>query len=76
MRTTAFYAETISGTTEMQLPFEGGGKCLTACSSADNGWGQEGENMRKEKVKKGRTYQFEQFYSYRCEKNAVINTWD
>lgn len=37
MRTTAFYAETISGATEMQLPFEGGGKCLTARSSADNG---------------------------------------
>lgn len=51
MRTAVFYAETISGTTEMQHPFEGCGKRLSARSSADDGWGQE-ENAPPGKQRK------------------------
>lgn len=56
MRTMVFYAETILGTTEMRFLVEGYGKCLTACSRADNSWGQEHTTWEmKEKVKKGKT---------------------
>lgn len=37
VRTAVLYVDTISGTTEMQLPFEGCGKCIIVHSTADSG---------------------------------------
>lgn len=69
VRTAVLYADTISGTTEMQRPFEGCGKCIIVHRTADSGCGQEEED----KVKKGRKELLEPFYSYCCEKH-VKNT--